>query len=139
MAKTAKRPVQKKVVRVGNFFVKKENEHYKMYDINNVWTMRVHYLSSMYTFLDVLIEDGSRDILETIVKMYYALCTTPPDTDMIKDTYTAYMALMERMKPELKTDQEGQQELERVKTMREATEQIKEAMSHGADEGPTQG
>lgn len=131
MAKTAKKPAQKKVYQVGNFFVKRENEHYKMYDVNQVWTMRVHFLSSMYTFIDVCIEGGNMELLEIIVKMYYCLGTTPPDGEMIKDTYTAYTALMERMRKEV-TEMEDQENLERTKVMHEATEKVMEAI----DEGP---
>lgn len=134
MAKMAKKPAQKKVYQVGNFFVKRENEHYKMYDVNQVWTMRVHFLSSMYTFIDVCIEHGNMELLETIVKMYYFIGTTPPDVDFIRDTYNAYVALMERTKENMRTDEEEDaQNLERVKAMHEATEKVMEAI----DEGPT--
>ena len=134
MAKTAKKPAQKKVYQVGNFFVKRENEHYKMYDVNQVWTMRVHFLSSMYTFIDVCIEGGNMELLEIIVKMYYCLGTTPPDGEMIRATYEAYTAMMERMREQMQTtEEEDAQNLERVKTMHEATEKVMEAI----DEGPT--
>ena len=137
MAKTAKKPAQKKVYQVGNFFVKRENEHYKMYDVNQVWTMRVHFLSSMYTFIDVCIEGGNMELLEIIVKMYYCLGTTPPDGEMIKDTYTAYTALMERMRKEV-TEMEDQENLERTKVMHEATEKVMEAINEGP-QADTQG
>ena len=137
MAKTAKKPAQKKVYQVGNFFVKRENEHYKMYDVNQVWTMRVHFLSSMYTFIDVCIEGGNMELLEIIVKMYYCLGTTPPDGEMIKDTYTAYTALMERMRKEV-TEMEDQENLERAKVMHEATEKVMEAINEGP-QADTQG
>ena len=71
------------------------------------------------------------ELLEIIVKMYYCLGTTPPDGEMIKDTYTAYTALMERMRKEV-TEMEDQENLERTKVMHEATEKVMEAI----DEGP---
>ena len=139
MAKTTKKTAQKKVVQVGNFFVKKESEHYKICDVNNIWTMRVHYLSSMYTFLDVLIEQGSRDLLEVIVKLYYSIGTTPPDSEFLHKTFDAYLELVERTKPYLKTDEEDAQELERARHIHEGTEQLKQMMDDDRHDENTQG
>ena len=132
MAKTAKKTPQKKVYQVGNFFVKRENEHYKMYDANQVWSMRVHFLSSMYIFIDACIEKGNMELLEIVVKMHYFIGTTPPDVDFIKDAFTAYTALMDRTRENMQsTEQEDAQNLERAKTMHEATEKVMEAINEG--------
>ena len=138
MAKTTKKPPQKKVYQLGNFFVKRENEHYKMYDVNQVWTMRVHFLSSMYTFIDVCIEGGNMELLEIIVKMYYCLGTTPPDGEMIKDTYEAYTAMIGRMRKEV-TEAEDAEELERTRVMHEAKQELQAVLEDEGPEADTQG
>lgn len=140
MAKMAKKPAQKKVYQVGNFFIKRENEHYKMYDVQQVWTMRVHFLSSMYTFIDVCLEGGNMELLEIIVKMYYCLGTTPPDGEMIKDTYTAYTAMMERIKEQMKvTEAEDAENLERARTIYEAKQELNAVLEDEGPETDTQG
>lgn len=133
--KNGKLSLGKDDVRVGNFVISKEKQHYKMQDINGYWTTRVSYQFAMYMLIEECIKAKNMDYLETIAKMLYALSVTPPDAQMIKDMYDAYNALMGRMRNNgITTEAEDAKALEDVKNAYEAKEEMKKILD-GKPEG----
>lgn len=134
--KDGKLSLSKNDVRVGNFVVSKEKQHYKMQDINGYWSTRVSYHYAMYLLIEECIKAKNMEYLETIVKMLYALSVTPPDGQMFNDMYTAYNALVARMKDNSPRDDD--KALEDTKVAHEAKEELKK-MLDAQSEGNTQG
>lgn len=128
----------KNVTQVGNFFVKKENDYFKFYDVNGIWSMRVHQMNMMYTFIEICLEQKNMDLLETIVKMNYLIGTTPPDVELIGDVYKAYVTMMERFR-KVSTPEEDEQNLQTAKQMYEGQQTLKKMMENDRSEHDTPG
>lgn len=125
--KDGKLSLGKNDIRVGNFVISKEKQHYKMQDINGYWSMRVSYNYAMYILIEECINARNHAYLETITKMLYALGVTPPDKQMLEDMYNAYGALMERMKQYV-TPREDDKALKQTQEAYEAKEELKRIM-----------
>lgn len=138
--KDGKLSLGKNDFRVGNFVLSKEKMHFKLQDINGYWSTRIAFMHPMYMLLEECVKAKNEGYIEAIAKILYAISTTPPDKDMLKDLYTAYNAQIERMKEKgLVTEKEDEENLERTKKTLEATEHLKEVMSNDKPESDTQG
>lgn len=114
--KDGKAVLSKHDIRIGNFVITKEPNHYKLQDIGGFWSVRISRFLMGYTLIEECLKSDNKEYLEAMIKMYYAITTTPPDQTMLNDMYTAYSALIDRMKkhmPEV-TEQEQEEILEEV-------------------------
>lgn len=113
-SKNGKVVLGKNDTRIGNFVITKETNHYKLQDVGGFWSIRISQFLMGYTVIDECIKSGSMEYLEALVKVYYAVTTTPPDTTMMSDMFTAYSALIDRMREKIPqvSEQEQQQILD---------------------------
>lgn len=125
--KDGKLSLGKNDVQVGNFVVSKEKMHFKMQDINGYWSTRVAFMHPMYMLIEECLKVKNKEYLEAIAKILYAISTTPPDKTMLEALYEAYNSLCERMKAHLEPA-DDEKELQRVKDMEEAKEELKKIM-----------
>lgn len=135
--KDGKLSLGKNDTQVGNFVVSKEKMHFKMQDINGYWSTRVAFMHPMYMLIEECLKVKNKEYLEAIAKILYAISTTPPDKLMLETLYEAYNSLCERMKAHLEPTDDDK-ELQRVKDMEEAKEELKKIMDD-TEQGDTAG
>lgn len=132
--KEGKLSLGKNDLRVGNFVLSKEKMHYKMQDINGYWSNRVAFMHPMYMLLEECVKADNKEYIEMVVKILYAISTTPPDVKMLGDMYNAYNALIERMKEKgLVSEQQDAENIEAVKRSIEAKEQLTQILNDQPD------
>ena len=130
--KDGKLSLGKNDTQIGNFVISKEKMHYKMQDINGYWSTRVGFMHPMYTLIEECLKVKNMEYLEAIAKILYAISVTPPDVTMLKDLYKAYGSQIGRMKAKLEPVDDDK-ELQRVKDMEEAKEELKKVMDDTAE------
>ena len=135
--KDGKLSLGKNDTQVGNFVISKEKMHFKMQDINGYWSTRVAFMHPMYMLIDECLKVRNKEYLEALVKILYAISTTPPDVPMIQALYDAYTALCERMKAKMEPA-DDEKELQRVEEMLKTREEIKKIQDDTA-QGDTTG
>ena len=133
--KVGKVVLGKNDIRLGNFIIHKEKAHYKICDVAGMWSFRVNMFSGMYMLIEECIKRDSIPYLESIVKIYYAVTTVPPDAKMMEDLYNAYMGILERMKEAMPqtTDQDEEAVIEDMKKSLEASETLQKVIEDGAE------
>ena len=135
--KDGKLSLGKNDTQVGNFVISKEKMHFKMQDINGYWSTRVAFMHPMYMLIDECLKVRNKEYLEAVVKILYAISTTPPDVQMIQALYDAYTALCERMKAKMEPA-DDEKELQRAEEMLKTREEIKKIQDDTA-QGDTTG
>ena len=119
--------------RIGNFVITKEEHHYKMQDVAGFWSFRVGRFLGTFTLIDECVKNRNIAYLEAMCKMFYAITTTPPDTDMFADMLNAYNNLLDRMRQAMPTpsEEEDAKALKEVEELYNSKEAIKKVIEDG--------
>jgi len=121
-------------VRVGNFFVKREDEHIKIQDINAIFSHRVNRRMPIGVWLENMWErahhggDGDRDAatrtLHAYIATMWSFFSVAPDDEFVNDALSVSRAALERH-PEwygVKRDATPEEDAEAAKEVREMKE-----------------
>lgn len=123
-------------IRIGNFFVKRENEHMKIEDLNGVFSFRAYNRIPIGIWLENIWERAkkgesvSESTLKTYIATMWSVFSVAPDDDYIKDMLQSADAALNRH-PDwygIKvdgTDEEHEEALREVKEMKQFEEEVK--------------
>ena len=124
-------------VRVGNFFVKREAEHIKLFDLNGVFMFRAHrrmaigiWLENLWAMADKG-DEGAKNTLKTFIATMWSVYSVVPDDEYIKDALEMAHAALDRH-PEWygikkdATDEEHAEATQEVKEMKELESSMRE-------------
>lgn len=120
--------------RIGNYVISREEHYFKLQDIGGFWSLRINRFLMEYTLIEECLKADNKKYLEAMIKMYYAVTTTPPDKEMLKDMFDAYSALMDRMRKQMPevSDAEQEQIVKEVAKSLENKETVLKAIEDGA-------
>lgn len=82
--------------RVGNFVFKQEKEYFKVMDINQTFTHRFSFRTTLGMMLAVAFQEGHDSFLRTFASSLYYYCSVIPDEKLFLDMAAACKACMER-------------------------------------------
>lgn len=128
--------LEKDEVRVGNFFVKREDDHMKIADLNDVFSFRANRRMAIGIWLEntwyraMMGEEVGVDNLKTYIATMWSVFSVAPDDAYIQDALTMAQNALGRhpewygIKAEA-TDEEHKQASDDVKGMKEFEEAIK--------------
>lgn len=138
--------LEKGEVRIGNFFVKLENDHIKIQDLNSCFTFRVWtrlpigiWLSNMYDGA----KSGKKGAVETLkvyISTMWSVFSVAPDDEYIKDAIVMAKSALERH-PDwygVKNDATPEEEadaLEEVREMAEFEDKMRKLKEKDGEEG----
>lgn len=124
--------------RLGNFIIKNEEHHVKVFDISQVFTYRVRKTTAVGKFLEmyyVNLADGNDFAtgLKNYITVLYAVHSTVPDLEFLNRIYEVSEACMKRH-PEVygipagePTEEDDANALDEVKGMTEFEEEVRKA------------
>lgn len=128
--KTGKVKLESCEVRIGNFFVKCEDAHIKLQDLNGVFTHRVNRRMPIGIWLETMWgralkgDGGAISTLETYIATMWSFFSVAPDDDFITDTLNAAKSALERH-PDwygVKKESTPEEDAEAVKSVEEMKE-----------------
>ena len=134
--KTGKVKLEANEVRVGNFFVKCEEEHIKLTDLNGVFSFRAHRNVPIGIWLENIwsramnADEGAINTLKTYIATMWSVFSVAPDDEYISDALQMANAALNRhpewygVKKDV-TEEEDAEAIEEVKEMKEFEEEIK--------------
>lgn len=130
VGKDGKVKLEKGEVRIGNFFVKLENDHIKIQDLNSCFTFRVWtrlpigiWLSNMYDGA-ISGNKGAVETLKVYISTMWSVFSVAPDDVYIKDALAMAQSALERH-PDwygAKKDATPEEEEDALKEVKEAAE-----------------
>lgn len=128
-------------VRVGNFVLREEVGHMKIYDISETYTHRASKRTGMGIYLLAAfraLRSGTDEEKERVMKAmqnYFAVAftffSTVPDIDFLETVYEASKGCIERhpeaygIRPGEQTEKSDEEALEEVKAMKEFEEEVR--------------
>ena len=82
--------LEKGEVRIGNFFVKDEDNHIKLQDLNGVFSHRVHKNMAIGIWLSNMLQGGQKDpayldSIKTYIGAMWSMFSVVPDNEFITD------------------------------------------------------
>lgn len=98
VSKSGKPLLEKGEVRVGNYFVKTEKEHFKVADLNSVFTLRISRETAVGMWVSNMLSQGDggvRSLHVYFATLWSALSPAPDDT-YISDLISAATGCLER-------------------------------------------
>lgn len=122
--------------RLGNFVVKLEKDHVKLFDINSVFTHRADRRTPVGQFLEMAYRDMKKsEELQRGIGNWFAVLFTVfsvvPDMEFMEEVYKASEACMKRhpeaygASAEQPTDEEDAEIIREVKEMKEFEEDVR--------------
>lgn len=121
--------------RLGNFVIKNEENHVKIFDINEIFTYRARKNTAIGKFLEMFYEGINDDSMSKGLKNYisvmFAVFSAVPDMEFLDDVYKASVSCMERhpdaygYPKEKPTEKQDDAALEEVKGMTEFEEEVR--------------
>ena len=129
--------LEKGEVRIGNFFVKDEDNHIKLQDLNSVFSHRVSKAMPIGIWLSNVLVAGKKDAkwydsIKTYIGAMWSMFSVAPDEDFIMDCIRISKECMERhpdwygVKPDAAPEEDAEA-LEEVKELTELEEDIRKA------------
>lgn len=124
-------------VRVGNFFVKREDDHMKITDLNGVFSFRAMRTIPVGIWLENIWaratngDEGAVETLKTYIATMWSVFSVAPDDGYIKDALQMARDALNRhpewygIKPDA-TDAEHDEAASEVKEMREFEDEVRE-------------
>lgn len=100
--KTGKVRIESNEVRVGNFFVKREENHIKITDLNGVFFHSVHRRMPIGIWLENIwaracnAEEAAINTLKTYIAAMWSLFSVAPDDEYISDVINISKSALER-------------------------------------------
>lgn len=138
--------LEKGEVRIGNFFVKLENDHIKIQDLNSCFSFRVWtrlpigiWLSNMYDGA-VSGSKGAVETLKVYISTMWSVFSVAPDDGYVKDALAMAQSALERH-PDwygVKNDatlEEESDALEEVRDMVEFEDEMRKLKESDGEEG----
>lgn len=100
-SKTGKVKLEPDEIRVGNFFVKREESHIKIQDLNGVFSFRANRRMPIGIWLENLCDaartdEGAVNTLKTYIATMWSVYSVVPDNDYVKDALEMAHAALER-------------------------------------------
>lgn len=126
--------LEKNDTRIGNFVLTIEENHVKVQDINQCFSLR--FLKRMPTgiWLENLAQQGEegRDSIKTYIAVMWSVLSVAPDNEYMKDLITAAQEGLARHpdwygQKENPTDEDDEDAVQEVKEMMEFEEEVKSA------------
>ena len=125
-SKTGKVKLEPDEIRVGNFFVKREESHMKVQDLNGVFSFRANRRMPIGIWLENLwdaarTDEGAVNTLKTYIATMWSVYSVVPDNDYVKDALEMAHAALERH-PEwygIKKDATPEEDAEAIKEVQE--------------------
>lgn len=134
--KTGKIKLEADEVRVGNFFVKREENHMKIQDLYGVFSFRASRIVPIGIWLEniwaraVNGDEASVNTLKTYIATMWSVYSVAPDDEYIKDAITMSQNALERhpdwygVKKDA-TDKEDAEAAQEVKEMMDFEEEVR--------------
>lgn len=128
--------MEKDEVRVGNFFVKREEEHIKIVDLNGVFSFRANRRMAIGIWLEniwaraVNGEEVALSTLKTYIATMWSVFSVAPDDDYIGDMLKVAQDALERhpdwygIKSDV-TDEEDAEVIQEVREMKEFEDDLR--------------
>lgn len=100
-SKTGKVKLEPDEIRVGNFFVKREESHMKVQDLNGVFSFRANRRMPIGIWLENLwdaarTDEGAVNTLKTYIATMWSVYSVVPDNDYVKDALEMAHAALDR-------------------------------------------
>ncbi len=129
--------LEKGEVRIGNFFVKDEDNHIKLQDLNGVFSHRVHKNMAIGIWLSNMLQGGQKDpaclnSIKTYIGAMWSMFSVVPDNEFITGGIALANDCMKRhpdwygVKLDA-TPEEDAEALEEVKELTELEEDLRKA------------
>lgn len=133
--KDGKLKLSKNEKRIGNFVIKKEEFHMKVFDINQIFTHRALRTTAIGKFLeqcyDGLADEKTSRGLSNYIAVLFSVFSTVPDLEFLETVYKASEGCMKRHPevygvPSAEVSEKGQEEIiEDEKALHEFEEEVK--------------
>ena len=134
-SKTGKVKLEPDEIRVGNFFVKRENSHIKIQDLNGVFSFRANRRMAVGIWLENMwdaarTDEGAVNTLKTYIATMWSVYSVVPDNDYVKDALEMAHAALDRHPDwygikKAATPEEDAEALKEVQEMKQFEEEVK--------------
>ena len=127
---------EKGEVRIGNFFVKSEAEHFKIQDINAMFSHRIRKRSTAAgVWMENMLQlgEGGKESLRAYITVMWSVFSPAPDDDYMKDLVNAATETLKRhpdwygLKKDA-TEKDDEEALKAVEEMKQFEEEVKEKL-----------
>jgi len=134
-SKTGKVKLEPDEIRVGNFFVKREDSHIKVQDLNGVFSFRANRRMAIGIWLENMwdaarTDENAVNTLKTYIATMWSVYSVVPDNDYVKDALEMAHAALDRhpdwygIKKDA-TSEEDAEALKEVQEMKQFEEEVK--------------
>jgi len=118
-------------IKLGNFFIDKEEETITVRDFHGDWKMTVGISTNIGVMLDLLSKEDDKTFCEVYIKLLYMMSTLIPDEQYMKDLLKIYNERIDRYpknEESEKADMEWLEQWQKCKDMaeKEANEPVPE-------------
>ena len=131
VTKSGKAKLEKGEIRVGNFFIKEEESHIKVQDLNSVFSHRVDKRMPIGIWLSNMLSlgDGGMTSIKTYIAAMWSLFSVVPDNEFIDDVLKTAHSCLDRHKDwynvRERTEKDDEKAIEEVRGMTEFEEAVK--------------
>lgn len=150
VTKNGKVKLEKDEIRVGNFFIRREEDHMKIMDLGSVFTHRVSRVIPVGIWLEAMwaramnADESAVSTLRAYIGTMWSVFSVAPDDGYIKDALAMAQSALERH-PEWygvkkdATDEEDAEAAKSVEEMSEFEESMRGLVEKEASDGKSEG